>query len=404
MAVVATAAGRHAPPPSDPGSSLRAAVSRLWVDHITWTRAYVVYATSRRSIAEYLTLLAAMVVRFVAVPLGAVISRLGVANAGAVRLMRNQHDIGRAIVPFYGDRAGARLRRLLKQHITIAVKMISAARHGHARRFSRLEASWRRNAEHIARLLSSANSAWSQADVADLLRQHLLLTAHEVDARINGRWADDVDFVDQIYTEILTLAGVLSDGIIKQFPERFGGAPVSPAVESLTAAMRRLWSDHVIWTRQYIVATLGGTPDAAAAAARLLKNQEDIGHAVAAYYGEDAGVELTRLLKEHVTIAVDLIDAVMKSDTLRLQQANQRWDRNAADIAVFLSTANPNWRTSDLLDLLTQHLNLTRDELTAHRRHHWVDDVRAFDLIQTEILTVADALSAGIVQQFPQRF
>ena len=391
-------------PVSDPASSLRAALSRLWLDHVTWTRAYVVVATSKRSVAEFLTLLAAIVVRIVAVPLGSVISLLGFADAAGVRLLRNQHDIGRAIVPFYGARAGARLRRLLKQHITIAVKMISAARHGHGGRFTKLDVKWQRNADRIAALLASANPAWQQRDLTDLLRQHLLLTAQEVDARINHRWDRDVDVVDQIYTEILTVAGVLADGIIAQFPERYASGSVSPRVQSLTLAMRRLWSDHVIWTRQYIVAAIGDKPDAGAAAARLLKNQEDIGNAVAAYYGADAGTELTRLLKEHITIAVDLIDAAKNGDGIRAEQAGRNWDSNAAAIAVVLSTANPTWSAADLLDLLMQHLNLTREEVTAHLEHRRKRDVQAFDLVQTEILTLADTLTSGIVNQFPDRF
>ena len=42
------------------------------------------------------------------------------------------------------------------------------------------------------------------------------------------------------------------------------------ALWSLKAALRRLWADHVIWTRQYVVAAVGDTPDAEAAAGRLL--------------------------------------------------------------------------------------------------------------------------------------
>ena len=63
--------------------------------------------------------------------------------------------------------------------------------------------------------------------------------------------------------------------------------------EPLRLALRKLWSDHVIWTRQYIVAAVAGTPDADAAAGRLLKNQEDIGSAIVTYYGQDAGDGLT---------------------------------------------------------------------------------------------------------------
>src|ERR1051325_9478434 len=57
--------------------------------------------------------------------------------------------------------------------------------------------------------------------------------------------------------------------------------------------MRKLWSDHVIWTRDYIVAAVDDRPDAQAAAGRLMKNQEDIGAAVGSIYGKSAGDQLT---------------------------------------------------------------------------------------------------------------
>ncbi|MGH7685519.1 MAG: hypothetical protein ACREN2_01680 [Candidatus Dormibacteria bacterium] len=384
--------------------SLRTALSRLWLDHVTWTRGYVVVATAKRSVAEFLTLVAAVVVRIVAVPLGAVISLLGFADAAGVRLLRNQGDIGQAIVPFYGAAAAAKLRRLLKRHITLAVKMISAARHGHMSRFRKLDAKWDQNADQIADLLASANPRWQRADLVDLLRQHLALTKREVEARLGRRWEDDVEAVDQIYTEILTIAGVLADGIIAQFPEQFPTDSMSAQALSLRLAMRRLWSDHVIWTRQYVVAAIDGKPEADAAAARLLRNQADIGQAVASFYGDAAGTQLTALLKQHITIAVDIVDAAKKNDSARFRSANEAWDRNADEIAGLLSSANPNWPRRDVLDLLMQHLNLTRDEVTAHLKRRRAADVKAFDLIQTEILTVADVLSDGIIKQFPERF
>src|SRR5438270_13614967 len=93
-----------------------------------------------------------------------------------------------------------------------------------------------------------------------------------------------------------------------------GSAVVNEDTASLRAALRRLWADHVAWTRQYIVAALAGAPDAQAAAGRLLANQEDIGHAIVPFYGEEAGAELTTLLKDHILIAVDLVDAAVKGN------------------------------------------------------------------------------------------
>ena len=55
------------------------------------------------------------------------------------------------------------------------------------------------------------------------------------------------------------------------------------AAAKLKQDMRKLWTDHVVWTRDYIVAAVGDQPDAQAAAGRLMKNQEDIGNAVAAF-------------------------------------------------------------------------------------------------------------------------
>src|SRR5262245_46104660 len=78
-------------------------------------------------------------------------------------------------------------------------------------------------------------------------------------------------------------------------------AAVTSAAVTLHQDMRKLWTDHVVWTRQYIVAAIGDQPDAQAAANRLMKNQEDIGAAVATFYGKPAGDKLTGLLKEHIS-------------------------------------------------------------------------------------------------------
>jgi len=173
---------------------------------------------------------------------------------------------------------------------------------------------------------------------------------------------------------------------------------------SLQLALRRLWSDHVIWTRDYIVAAIADAPGAPAVAGRLLANQEHIGRAIVPFYGEQAGEALTGLLKEHIMVAVDLIEAAKASDQEKFADADRRWDQNARDIASFLSSANPNWPEHDVLDLLSQHLKLTKDEATARLHQRWEDDIEAFDQIFTEILTVADVLYTGIVKHFPDRF
>jgi hypothetical protein len=108
-----------------------------------------------------------------------------------------------------------------------------------------------------------------------------------------------------------------------------------------------------------------------------MKNQEDIGAAVAGFYGPTAGDALTGLLKEHITIAVDIINAAKAGNTTAQQQADAKWHRNGEAIADFLSMANPNWPRATLVDMMNKHLATTTNEVVARLTKDWAGDVKA---------------------------
>jgi len=178
----------------------------------------------------------------------------------------------------------------------------------------------------------------------------------------------------------------------------------SDAAVALKQDMRKLWTDHVVWTRDYIIAAVGDQPDALAAANRLMKNQEDLGNAVAAYYGDAAGKQLTTLLKEHISIAVDLIKAAKAGNKNAQKQADDKWRQNATQIADFLSKANPNWPRATLVEMMNTHLSTTTNEVVARLNKNWDEDVRAFDAVYDHILKMSDAIADGIIKQFPEKF
>jgi hypothetical protein len=174
--------------------------------------------------------------------------------------------------------------------------------------------------------------------------------------------------------------------------------------EVLRQDMRKLWTDHVVWTRDYIIASVDDKPDAQAAAGRLLKNQEDIGSAVASYYGKAAGDKLTELLKQHILIAVDLINAAKAGNQQEFTSLNAKWEQNGQDIADFLSSANPNWPQDDLREMMKTHLATTTEEVAARLKKDYESDVKAYDMVYSHILTMSDVLSDGIIKQFPEKF
>jgi hypothetical protein len=180
---------------------------------------------------------------------------------------------------------------------------------------------------------------------------------------------------------------------------------VTPRVVAFHDEMRRLWEDHVTWTRLAIISLVGGTPDTNASVGRLLQNQTDIGDAIKPFYGDAAGEELTRLLREHILIAADIIAAAKAGDNAGVADGQARWSVNAGEIAAFLAAANPrSWDEDEMKAMLDEHLRLTTDEAVARLQGDWDADVAAYDEIHRQALGMADMLSNGIIKQFPSRF
>jgi hypothetical protein len=173
-------------------------------------------------------------------------------------------------------------------------------------------------------------------------------------------------------------------------------------------AMRALWEDHIVWTRQFIVsaATLPeNLPDTAATVDRLLANQTDIGDAIKPFYGDAAGEALTELLRDHILTAADIVAAAKAGDGDGVEAASAAWYANADEIATLLSEANPRrWPLEAMRAHMTSHLDLTLEEAVARLEGRYADDIAAYDKVHADILEMADLLSDGIVAQFPSRF
>ena len=179
---------------------------------------------------------------------------------------------------------------------------------------------------------------------------------------------------------------------------------VSAKEVALRQDMRKLWEDHVTWTRLAIISLTTGAPDTEATVGRLLRNQDDIGDAVKPFYGKAAGEALSRELRSHILIAADVIAAAKAGDSAALAEAQARWTANADDIAALLSGVNPHhWKLQTMKRELHMHLALTTDEVVARLQGDWAGDVAAYDKVHVHMLHLADLLSAGIVAQFPRR-
>jgi hypothetical protein len=179
----------------------------------------------------------------------------------------------------------------------------------------------------------------------------------------------------------------------------------TPKAIKLRNQMRKLWEDHIVWTRQFIVSAVADLPDTDTAAARLLRNQDHIGNAIKPYFGNAAGEALSDLLREHILIAADILSAAKAGDSAGVEEANARWHDNANEIADFLASANPKqWSQEEMREMMAEHLEWTLAEAVARLNAHWDSDVAAYNRVHRDILHMADMLSLGIIKRFPGRF
>ena len=203
---------------------------------------------------------------------------------------------------------------------------------------------------------------------------------------------------------ILLFVVLISLFSLPLMPEAKQDSCLSEASIKAREEMRTLWTDHVFYTRNYIISAVDGLEDTDVVLARLLQNQKDIGNAIKPYYGEKAGDKLADLLTEHIILAGKIVAAAKGGKSAQVEQLNKEWYQNADDIARFLASANPYWSDKKLKDFLYMHLQFVTDEAVARINKDWKANIKSFDEGKAHILHLSDTLSDGIVKQFPEKF
>jgi len=170
------------------------AMRALWQSHGTWTE---------RAIVDF-------------------VGGLPDTQFAVQRLLRNQTEIGNAVKPFYGRKAGNRLTALLQEHINAALALLQAAKSGDDDATATAKAAFYANGERIARFLHSANPRhWALRAMKRMMRVHLAQVVGLAVAQLQGDHAAAVRLYDVYIGHILDMADMLSEGIMEQFPARF---------------------------------------------------------------------------------------------------------------------------------------------------------------------------------------
>lgn len=179
---------------------------------------------------------------------------------------------------------------------------------------------------------------------------------------------------------------------------------ISKTEVNLREHMRMLWEEHVFWTRLMIISISANLPDLDLTTKRLLRNAKDFEMAFKPFYGEEKAHIFGGLMRDHLVIAAQLVKAAKAGDSRVALKAETAWYANADEIASFLSSINQNWPEKTLKTMLHEHLALTESEAVAILTGEYGRGITTFDEIEKQALMMADALTDGIVKQFPDTF
>jgi hypothetical protein len=182
-------------------------------------------------------------------------------------------------------------------------------------------------------------------------------------------------------------------------------APASAAVLQTGAALRDLWMGHVFWVRNVVLETgAGNTAAATAAEQEVVANAKQISAAIEPYYGKAASDKLFGLLAGHYGAVKQYLEATNANSKPGQDSAMKNLTGNAGDIAVFLSSANPNLPLETLRGLLLAHGSHHVQQIQQLHDKQYAQEAKTWAAMKNHMYVIADAMAAALVKQFPAKF
>lgn len=160
-----------------------------------------------------------------------------------------------------------------------------------------------------------------------------------------------------------------------------------PLKVDLKAALRKVFTDHAVYTRFVIVSMLGSLEDLNVMIWRLLRNQTDIAHLILPIIGEDNAKTLANLLTEHIKLAAEVGKSSLSRDSIN------SFMENGVLVGRFLSSLNPEkLPIRQTVDMFLMHNNFVIKMMRLRVEKRFEEDQEIFDEYYNHMLEVSDAI------------
>lgn len=179
----------------------------------------------------------------------------------------------------------------------------------------------------------------------------------------------------------------------------------SARVADTKAGLRDLWSGHIFWMRNVMLAN--AMNDAAArdvAEKEVVTNAKQIADTIKPFYGETASEKLFGLLAEHYGAVREYSDAAISGNESKQNAAVVHLTSNAEEIASFLSGANPYLPKGTVLGLIAAHGSQHMAQIRQFQQKDYGHEAETWQVMRQHIYMVSDAITTALAKQFPNKF
>ncbi len=163
-------------------------------------------------------------------------------------------------------------------------------------------------------------------------------------------------------------------------------------------------AEHISLTTEALRTSYDETASATAVIDELDKNSQELADIIGGFYGDQPKATFLKLWRDHITFFINYTISAKNEDTEGKEQALSDLEGYSQESAEFLAGLNNNLTADSLKPLFTEERDLTiasiDDYIAASYSESFDKESKAYD----QAGKIADAISDGIIKQFPDKF
>ena len=160
--------------------------------------------------------------------------------------------------------------------------------------------------------------------------------------------------------------------------------------------MRKLFTDHAVYTNKYTIAAIENLGSAKALLDRLIENQQEIGAYIGQFLGKGIGNEIAAILTEHIQLAGEALKILINKQPLTPVMV--KITANVAKFATAMSVLTGNLADhKKWYDEFLHHNELVLEIAKAHLIGLYMRENELYDGYYTHMLHFSDMMRVDLL-------